>query len=1072
MAFLEIAEIQVSISCVLYAGALVGLLCWASWWRILLTLLLLSALGSLLFYKAARYLITAKLIHPDEIRSAHTKFTFLEQERWVHENERLHTVRESINICQSKSINGLLDELVDLILSVFIDSWYLSLSTDRAFQNSLKRELVQILGCVKTRIQKADIPSILVLKVLPILNTHFKQFAQNIPHDNKSYSYESQVKFVRSLGKNVHEDISIVHSKADRVRENAFFRRLAGKALSSVLSEEEVESTIVTSILREVLGSSILGNLIEMLSEGDFLNQMLIKFMGDSLQRRSQVKRLREALEKHTKRPDAQLSGSPAVVAPPSLKGKLTKSDYLAALQFIEVASGEDLRSLLHEVNTKMSLISNALDPEEATLIAAISHKVKSKLKKLGDSSTLHDILSHSHSREEFFDYLDHVGAGKLIELYVSINDLKTPLVTADSDDYHSLEFADEESIKSIYDKFLENEELLLDNIDLAAIKSYLKDLSGLNDAKRSLFNIQQKVFGILLFDYLPRYLPSKSPQVHRSEMITGGASADTLLVQYDVSSVDHESLERPISPAVYEAVQESLEQILNSKGQKAANLAVSRSQTSSNLGSLSSSGHPSIMAGLTSSNLKRNWPNDDPDGAYLHELLTDTTSDNESIISNETQSDSDNSRLSSSEILMAAPGDLSISEKLRTIDKEINSLREQVNITFPLLRKAELTNNVSELNILKRLQQGLEREIASKELQRQHWIIQENENSLFGKSKIRIPSYMSETKNRSEYIIYIIEVQKFSHDDPSEIVAGWVVARRFSQFYQLHEYLKRKSPKVSSIKFPKKSVLNFQKKQLLEIRRQALEKYLQEILNIPEVCSDPILRSFLSSENFLFGSIRQPKRQIDDLFGGLAVRFQNPLSTPEQVSSDRPNENLIESIKEMQKELKQFDDSQLQSSGKVPFVKPISDLLIDLFDIGSSKSWIRGRALLILLQQVLGSAVEKKVPVIIKTYMNDLVLVLNCIRSLKETMFPEGKFSEPPPVRNDIQRNKTREEARAIFEIYLEETCGKLFGSTNTRARSRVIFELFQNDILNKLLLFQVIEVLVAELFPNEKQL
>lgn len=177
MAFLEIAEIQVSISCVLYAGALVGLLCWASWWRILLTLLLLSALGSLLFYKAARYLITAKLIHPDEIRSAHTKFTFLEQERWVHENERLHTVRESINICQSKSINGLLDELVDLILSVFIDSWYLSLSTDRAFQNSLKRELVQILGCVKTRTQKADIPSILVLKVLPILNTHFKQNA-------------------------------------------------------------------------------------------------------------------------------------------------------------------------------------------------------------------------------------------------------------------------------------------------------------------------------------------------------------------------------------------------------------------------------------------------------------------------------------------------------------------------------------------------------------------------------------------------------------------------------------------------------------------------------------------------------------------------------------------------------------------------------------------------------------------------------------------------------------------------------------------------------------------------------
>ena len=115
---------------------------------------------------------------------------------------------------------------------------------------------------------------------------------------------------------------------------------------------------------------------------------------------------------------------------------------------------------------------------------------------------------------------------------------------------------------------------------------------------------------------------------------------------------------------------------------------------------------------------------------------------------------------------------------------------------------------------------------------------------------------------------MYIIEVQKFSNENPNIVKAGWVVARRFSQFYGLHEYLKLKYHRVSYLKFPKKSilVLKFQQKQVAEIRMKQLEDYLQELIKIQEVCSDRAFRSFLSSENFNLKRINVLKKQEQKL--------------------------------------------------------------------------------------------------------------------------------------------------------------------------------------------------------------
>lgn len=50
----------------------------------------------------------------------------------------------------------------------------------------------------------------------------------------------------------------------------------------------------------EVLACTILDNVFNLLTDPDFLNLQFIKFIGDSLKRRNQVKELRSALEEHT----------------------------------------------------------------------------------------------------------------------------------------------------------------------------------------------------------------------------------------------------------------------------------------------------------------------------------------------------------------------------------------------------------------------------------------------------------------------------------------------------------------------------------------------------------------------------------------------------------------------------------------------------------------------------------------------------------------------------------------------------------------------------------------------------
>ena len=75
-----------------------------------------------------------------------------------------------------------------------------------------------------------------------------------------------------------------------------------------------------------------------------------------------------------------------------------------------------------------------------------------------------------------------------------------------------------------------------------------------------------------------------------------------------------------------------------------------------------------------------------------------------------------------------------------------------------------------------------------------------------------------------------------------------------------------------------------------------------------------------------------------------------------------------MENLRDMESELKQFDEA---ASARTPFVKPICDLLISVFKLHNSRSWLRGRALVVILQQMLGTTVEKRFMMLLREDLN-----------------------------------------------------------------------------------------------------
>ncbi|KAF2496187.1 intermediate filament protein-like protein [Lophium mytilinum] len=471
-----------------------------------------------------------------------------------------------------------------------------------------------------------------------------------------------------------------------------------------------------------------------------------------------------------------------------------------------------------------------------------------------------------------------------------------------------------------------------------------------------------------------------------------------------------------------------------------------------------------------------------------------DLFGDEEKFLEDEVEDPDTAQKTDDEEIHEAAPGDLGLAEAIDALTADIERLVAQDSIVDSLTTKAELTNNAAELRILRKSKASLQREIHRKELQRQQYIVQESDNSLYGRATVFIQSIMvGNEEDGREYAMYVIEVRRRAGDQMPAAV--WVVTRRYSEFHDLNKRLRAKYPQIRNLEFPRRQMVLKLQKDFLQKRRLGLERYLRELLLIPAICRSRELRAFLSqaaisptdlnssqssdSRDFVTRIYNSVTDGMEEFLGNipvldqLSVAGQNlisaatsqlaqnggtalPTSTLVGAGPDLPSTDA-----EAEAELRAFENRELE-----PFVKPICDLFLEAFELNRETNWLRGRAVVVVLHQLLGGTIERKVREHAKLFLAE-DNVLKYLDLVKGTMWPAGKMREPA-TRTVADKARSRKEAGLVLATLVPELAGSVVGRANAQAASRRILATVNNQRLNTHLAFMLLDEVVQVMFPD----
>lgn len=313
-------------------------------------------------------------------------------------------------------------------------------------------------------------------------------------------------------------------------------------------------------------------------------------------------------------------------------------------------------------------------------------------------------------------------------------------------------------------------------------------------------------------------------------------------------------------------------------------------------------------------------------------------------------------------------------------------------------------------------------------------------------RTKVSITSSTIGSDQHSDFALYVIEIQQVGFD--GNYASGWIVARRYSEFFGLHQTLKATYPSVKMIDFPAKWPLLKLQKSFVEARRINLERYLKRLLEHPDICQSEALRIFLSQQNIYvpgpsssssssslsegvspaFGFLpfippsspssassattsppsarhylhrslgnvaddptldKKTKGFMRHIYNTVAAGIDDMFVTPsmldlitqrlgEQVmgfSADttdpstyrKPTTTAIDDylasdLMEDAATTPTTPNTDLKVDVEVMtrFTEPLCDLFIEMFELKEKNNWLRRQAVMIILQQILGGAIER----------------------------------------------------------------------------------------------------------------
>lgn len=257
---------------------------------------------------------------------------------------------------------------------------------------------------------------------------------------------------------------------------------------------------------------------------------------------------------------------------------------------------------------------------------------------------------------------------------------------------------------------------------------------------------------------------------------------------------------------------------------------------------------------------------------------------------------------------------------------------------------------------------------------------------------------------------MYLVEVNQLSLSSSSSIEAtpssGWIVGRRYSEFFALHQRLKERFQEVRTLEaeFPGRRLVGLVNPPFVDARRVALDKYIQLLVKIPKIVESPELSIFLSKSHSVAAALESSPLQasapsssnsvnpggasypgqgivktlfkgmtgvaegLDDLIFGQSMFelvMQRLVAQSQSASlSSNPtlSTNTLDSanVEQAMQGATLAEVREAAAAGTTYFTEPICDLVSEIFELKRENNWLRRQAIVIILQQVLGGTIER----------------------------------------------------------------------------------------------------------------
>ncbi len=188
-----------------------------------------------------------------------------------------------------------LNQLITLIVRDFVLVWYKELSSSPTFPGLVSKTIHASLENLFSRVDKLDLPALVVKRVLPKITTHIDQFRRSeiavrgaglerhlTQSDELDMLLASRYAAQEPLLK-LHPAVANLSSMHTMQTEEAHLRVLVDAILPYILPEKETRSRAVHVAVREIVACAVIYPVMEMLSDPDFWNRIVDQTAGAAI---------------------------------------------------------------------------------------------------------------------------------------------------------------------------------------------------------------------------------------------------------------------------------------------------------------------------------------------------------------------------------------------------------------------------------------------------------------------------------------------------------------------------------------------------------------------------------------------------------------------------------------------------------------------------------------------------------------------------------------------------------------------------------------------------------------------